>query len=103
MTLLVFILLSFVTYRTGRFVALDTLIDEPRDKVAWWLKSRDAVWADKALELMSCPWCITIWTGFFATLFWSLVLHEWPGWWFLVYWPAVSTGGVLTWTIIDSD
>lgn len=103
MTFLIFVLLSAVSYRVGRFVALDALIEEPRDRVAFWLDQKNTTWAEKLLTLLECPWCITIWTSFFTTLYWSLVLADWPGWWFPIYWIAVATGGVLLWVIIDPD
>lgn len=103
MSWLTFALLSLSAYRVGRFIALDTLIEATRDRVAFWLADRGSVWSDKALELLRCPYCITIWTGLGATLFWSLVLAEWPGWWFPVYWMGISTGAVVTWGVTDPD
>ena len=103
MTFLILILLSAVAFRVGYFIAVDSLIEEPRDKFALWLQKHDSIWADKALTLMGCPFCVTIWTGAGVTLYWSLVLDSWPGWWFPIYWLAVASGALLLWTIIDSE
>lgn len=103
MSWLTFVCLSFTAYRVGRFLALDTLISELRDPVAYWLSGRNRTWSEKLLDLLTCPYCLTIWTGLAATLFWGLVLTDWPGWWFPIYWMAVSTGAVLTWGVTDPD
>jgi hypothetical protein len=103
MSWLTFVALSFTAYRVGRFISLDSLIDAPRNKAAFWLADREEAWSELLLELLRCPYCITIWTGLGATVFWSLALASWPGWWFPVYWMAISTGAVVTWGITDPD
>ena len=55
------IALSAVTYRIGRFVILDTLIDEPRNWVMGWLERHPHKFWEKILDLLGCPFCITIW------------------------------------------
>lgn len=102
MTFLVFVILAFAAYRIGRFVALDTLIEGTRDKVMMWLATRGSLWAEKLSELLGCPWCITIWTGAGVTAYWAAIT-EWPGWWFPLYWLAVSGAAVLIWTVVDPD
>lgn len=103
------VILSAVTYRVGRFIVLDTLIDGTRDKVYSWLerqaapkepKVRPRLFWVKLLELLGCPWCITIWIAAFATFFTDLNTSvPMPVW----TWLAASTGGLVFWAIIDSE
>jgi Protein of unknown function (DUF1360) len=61
------ILLSLAAFRITRFILEDSLIEEPRD----WLKRRVqgkvadqrslALWRRKVLELLECPWCMSVW------------------------------------------
>jgi hypothetical protein len=104
------IILSAVTYRVGRFIVLDTLIDGTRDKVYSVLEYREQDWEDlpsrrniywgKLRELLGCPWCITIWVAAFtviaAEFFTSIPMP-------LFTWLAVATGSLVWWAIIDSE
>lgn len=95
MTLLV--LLSLVTYRVTRFLINDTLINRQRIAVENWLLRRR--WL-KIVELISCPWCVSVWIAagvtFTADLFTSVPM-PW------LVWPATSTGAMLCWRVLDWD
>lgn len=98
-------ILGAVAYRSGRFIQLDDLVDGTRDKLNKKLTSKPALWRSKLQYLLFfCPWCITVWTGFGVTLFWSLVVvGAWAGWAFLLWWPAVATVALVYWRVIDPE
>lgn len=98
------IILSAIAYRTARFIVLDTLIEETRDKVHAHLASHPSMLNLKLQELLGCPYCVTIWTSAFATVFWSLVVdRNWYGWAFIGVWLSAATGALVLWTYIDSE
>ena len=107
--LLTYVLLSAAAYRIARFVVLDSLVDEWRDSLYLRLLppipgASHPLWRSKLADLMVCSYCSTVWTSAAVVLFYSLVLSgEWIGWWFLIAWPAVSTGALVFWSIIDSE
>jgi hypothetical protein len=92
--------LSMVVYRVGRFIVLDTLIEEVRDKSYEWLEKRSSMFWRKIMELIGCPWCITIWvaaaTVAVADGFISVPLPFFT-------WLATATGSLVWWAIIDSE
>ena len=95
------IVLSAVTYRVGRFLLLDSLIDAPRERVMVWLEEHPGrVWG-KVYELVDCPWCITIWiaAGVVGLQAWVVGGVPVPVW----TWLAVATGSLVWWKIIDDD
>jgi hypothetical protein len=97
---LVFVL-SAVTYRVGRFIVLDTMIDTPREKLMVWLEEHPRwLWA-KLYELIGCPWCVTIWVaaGAVGLQTWVVGGVPVPVW----TWLAVASGSLVWWTIIDND
>lgn len=98
--LILTVILGLVAYRVGRFLLLDTLIDEPRDKAMGWLEIREGVGWRKLEELFRCPWCITIWTAAGATAattaFMSVPLPVWV-------WLAAATWALVLWRIIDPE
>lgn len=104
--LITFIVLSAASYRIGRFMLLDDLVNTPRDKLFAWLSNPEKLSAPKlwVTELITCTYCFSVWVAAAAVVFWSLVVHgEWIGWEFLLVWPAVATGSLLFWTYIDSE
>jgi FtsH-binding integral membrane protein len=99
--LLLLIVLSAVTYRVGRFLILDTLIDEPRNRVLSWLEMRPTRFWSKVHDLLGCPFCITIWIAAGAVAitdiwFASVPMPVWT-------WLAVATGALVFWAVIDSE
>lgn len=109
--LITFIVLSFATYRIGRFLLLDSLIDEWRDRLYLKLTVGSTTpdvpvptWRMKLVDFMTCSYCITVWIALFVTLFWSLLVADgWSGWAFLLVWPAVAAGSLVPWAYIDDE
>lgn len=97
---LLLVVLSAVTYRVGRFIVLDTLIDSPRNKVIDWLLGRKKNWSLKLAELIGCPYCITVWVAAGAVALTALFQPiPYPVW----TWLTVATGSLVFWAIIDSE
>ena len=95
------IVLSAVTYRVSRFIVLDTLIDEPRNAVLSWLEMHPKWYWLKLLELLGCPWCLTIWVAAAVVAIQDLAIDGMPVpvW----SWLAVATGSLVFWGIIDKE
>lgn len=104
-----FLVLALTTYRITRFAILDTLIDEPRDAVHSWLLRVDddgdiPMWRFKLQDLLSCPYCLSVWVAAAVVAFWSLVVRdEWLGWPFLLIGPAAAGASLIPYRYIDSD
>jgi len=99
--LVLLIVMSAVTYRVSRFIVLDTLIDEPRNRLLSWLELRPTRLWTKLLELFGCPFCITIWVSAGTVALTAAVGYDIPVpiW----TWLAVATGALLFWAAIDSE
>jgi hypothetical protein len=112
-----FLLLSLVTYRVGRFVVLDDLISGLRNSLLTWLERpgkerekpppwstlRDAppLWRHKVSQLLGCPFCVTVWVagGAVAVTHFLVDPLPVPVWW----WLGVAGAAVLPWAITDSE
>lgn len=93
-----FILFSFVAWRVTRFWIKDSLPEESRMKLEGWLSKRVAkLRYRKALELITCPWCISVWVAAGLTGLWRW--QEGTTGWFLtgVLWLSVSGGAMACW------
>jgi len=104
--LLTFVILSAATYRIGRFLLLDSLIDGVRDRFYPWLTNPEKLSTTrlKVADLLTCAYCITVWIAAAVVVFWSLVVAgEWIGWAFLLVWPAVAAGSLVLWAYIDDE
>lgn len=104
--LLTFVILSAATYRIGKFLLLDALIEGMRDRFFGWLRTPEKLTPTrlKVTELASCAECLTVWVAAAVVAFWSLVVADhWIGWSFLLVWPAVAAGSLVPWTYIDSE
>lgn len=99
------VVLALATYRVGRFIVLDDLIAGWRDRFLGWLMSPAApsLWRFKLEQLLTCPYCITIWVAAAAVGFWGWLIAPWPGWAFLPIWLAVAAGALIAWYIVDRD
>lgn len=104
-------ILSLVVYRVTRFTQLDSLIKEPRDWLARKLLKPPTYredgqewpfnpWRRKALEWLTCPFCVSVWAAAGAWWFWH--------WWgdtlfgqFMLGWLAVSGGAMVVYKFID--
>lgn len=95
------LVLSPVAWRVARFVALDTLIEEPRDRFLRHLGTSTGHLAPWLIKLYQCPFCITVWTAAGATGLWCLLTWYWLGWMFIYVWLGSATGAIAIWRYID--
>lgn len=103
MTFLTLTLLTLATWRVARLIQLDNIFDTPRDKFFTWLCNNPG-WRTWLADLLSCAFCLTVWVGLGANLWWALLIEDWPGWpEFIVYWWATAGGAMLWWALIDND
>jgi hypothetical protein len=122
--LVVFVVLSAATYRIARFIVLDSLWDDSRNRLLDWLttgvgiegesrplnnRTEPEQWRQlpfvrrKTAELLGCPWCVSLWiAGGVLFVYWLITDDHGPVPGFL-YWPALSAGALTFWAIADSD
>lgn len=100
MSLIALIIYSAVAYRAARFLILDTMIEEPRERLHFWLGNHPNRFTIKVQELMTCPYCVTVWTAggtiLVAMQFTSVPLP-------VYMWLAAATGALVFWRIIDPE
>lgn len=104
---LTILLLSLVAFRVTRFILEDSLIEEPRE----WLRRKligipkginqpMPVWRRKLLEIIECPWCMSVWvsagTVGLAWLTWDAPRP--PLFW---EWLSVCAGSVILYFLAD--
>lgn len=73
---LTLIVYALAVARVTTFIVLDELIDEPRARLKRAIVGdRDPVpaWRVKALTLVGCPWCVSIYVGAVAAVVWYTV------------------------------
>lgn len=99
--LVMIVVLSAVTYRVGRFLVLDTMIEGTRDKVYGNLAHRPQFFWQKVLEMLGCPYCITVWIAAGACLTWRIFVGSFAAPVFV--WLAVCAGALVFWNYIDSE
>lgn len=91
--------LSLVSYRVTRFVVIDTIWEDTRRKLhIKVLGYQPRRWRDKLHELLTCPYCISVWiaagTVIVADWFASVPLP-------VLSVPAVAAGTVVLWRVIE--
>jgi len=98
---------ALVTWRVGRFIEKDALIDGTRAKVLGWLdkprtnRTTD-FHADKVWTLLTCPWCLCIWISAGALLASRLFVVDSvpvPIW----SWLAVAVLPLVPWNYLDGE
>lgn len=96
--LTILVILSLITYRIARFLILDTLIDTPRIWFHQVLIGKPAAWRMKLYELITCPYCLTIWIAAavvaIADIFYSIPAP-------IGMWLAAAAGSLIAWNIIE--
>lgn len=100
---LTFLFLSLLTWRIARFLILDDLIEELRDKFHRQLTHHPNKLTIKLQVLMLCPFCLTIWVSIAVNVFHFTVIDPWPGWQFVEWVVAVAAGSMVFWKYIDSE
>lgn len=112
---MLFLIGSCVTYRVSRFIKDDTLIAGVRDRFMRWLMppqdwfgpggvpqfpKQPALWRRKLHELLTCPYCLSIWVAAGVTvgtdLFYDLPLP-------LFWWLALSGQSLVFWRYIEDN
>ena len=68
------LLLGAAAYRTWRLLAEDTILHRSRERGIFLIRKRWGRTADKARELIECPWC----SGFWIALGWWGGFEMWP-------------------------
>ena len=94
------VLLSLACYRVTRFVVKDTIIDGFRI----WLHTvilgkKPRLWREKVQELISCPYCISVWIAADLVVATDLFVVSFP---LPVFqWLAVAAGSLVIWRIVE--
>ena len=94
-------ILSLVTYRVSRFFVLDTMIENQRFKVYSWLLKHEHWFFHKVHELLSCPYCITVWVSGATVGAYVIFVGSMPMPVFT--WLAVAAGSLLPWRLVDGE
>lgn len=97
--IILIIVLSLVVYRVGRFIVLDSLIEGTRESVQRWLGNRSHRWWHKLLELLGCPYCITIWVSAATCFAYRVFVESFAVPVFV--WLAVAALSLVWWRYID--
>jgi len=96
------VVLSLVVYRITRFLIDDDLINEPR---AWLQRTiaggvRGRALRIKLLELMQCPYCVSVWVGAGVVLLASILSTvPYP----VLTWGAACGGCMVVWTVVETE
>lgn len=108
MTLLDLVVLSAVVYRATRFVELDTMFEDTRDRLLLWLglqqresKGRIHTVYRKLLDGATCAFCVSVWFAALATIAWAWVSPYELAWASIFHWLAVATGAMVFYRYID--
>ena len=94
------VVLSLVCYRITRFIVKDTIIDGFRI----WLHTvilgrKPALWREKLGELISCPFCISVWIAAALAVVADYFVPSVP---LPVFqWLAVAAGTLVIWRIVE--
>ena len=95
--------LGAVTYRVTRFILLDTLFADTRTKLKLALIGKGpstSVFRTKLYDLMSCPYCMSVWVAAGAVAlsapFTDIPLPVWT-------WLGVCTTSLAFWRYIEQD
>lgn len=99
---LILVMTSWMSYRFGRFIVLDSMFEGTRDKFKGWLTTgkKMSIWKLKVDELITCPFCVTGWTSLIVVIA-TDIFHHLPL--IVLWWGATWVGALLTWGLIDSD
>lgn len=101
---------SLVTYRVARFIVLDTLWDDTRERMLDWLQPPEhrepsfrrpyQLAKHKLGELIGCPYCVSVWVAAGVLLAHRIFVGAFPipVW----LWLATAAGGLIAWAIVDN-
>lgn len=99
MSLIPLVFLSLATWRVTRFWLKDSLPEDIRMALEGWLSRRvTKLRYRKALELITCPWCISVWIAGGFTALWRWQEGSGVGWFPTgVLWLATAAGAMACW------
>jgi hypothetical protein len=107
-TLAAILILGLMTYRIARIIPVDDVAEPIRSRITLWTYPEKEISTKAAARrvwlgrLLACPVCLGWWVAGLVVLFYSLVIvDEWFGFAFLIFWPA--TAGVATITALWAD
>lgn len=102
---LTFAIFSFFVWRVTRYLMRDSMLEETRFKVEHYFGSRsDRFLYRKINELISCPWCVSVWVAGGLTVAWRLTEGDGVGWfWTVVLWVATAAGAMACWQTWEED
>lgn len=93
------VVMSLACYRITRFVVTDTLWDGWRRRLhSKVLGAYPRVWRDKIHELLTCPFCLSVWVaaGLVAAVDqYTSVPLPW------LTWGAVASGSLMVWRFVE--
>lgn len=96
--LTVIAVISLITYRVARFLILDTLIDTPRIWFHQVILAKPKPWRMKLYELITCPFCLTVWVAAAVTAIGDLTYGFTAP---VAVWLASAAGSLMVWNIVE--
>lgn len=99
------LLFSFAVWRITRFLMRDSMFEETRFKVEHFFGSRsNRLLYRKINELISCPWCVSVWVTVGMMVAWRLTEGDGVGWFPTVVLGVASAGGAMAcWSTWEED
>lgn len=93
------VVVSLAAYRITRFCIEDSMFDGTRLRLILWLKEKRSLLASKVLDLIECPYCLSVWAcagvvSVVDVLGFSVPL---PG----LVWLASCGGTMIVWMIVE--
>jgi len=101
LTPFLFVLTTLAVWRCVVFIRQDGLVDGTRRRVTVFLGRRDGLLATKALYLIGCQWCLSIWLAGCAVVAWELTDLNFTIMEGIVTWLALAAASSLTDLLAD--
>lgn len=108
MTILQLVVMSAVVYRVTRFTQLDSMFEDTRDRLVFWLSSRRTESTGrtgtayrKAVDLVTCAFCVSIWIAALAVLWLAWASNYTLTRYSIAETLAVATGAMAFYRYID--
>jgi hypothetical protein len=103
------LILGIAAYRLARILPVDEIAQPVRDRITLWtypdkpeITAKETAQRKWVGKLLACPVCLGWWISPVVVVFYSLVIvGEWFGWGFLIWWPAVAGVGAIAALRVD--